>query len=120
MRMLFQQIEEFNAESRDGNLRFDDALDSLSMYQEITRQHPRSFLRDERRPSTYAEKLQTGQLADPATGIPHITGLRVDEISSDFMAQRYADTKKTSRPRPSLTSAMERANHRRILSGRGV
>ena len=120
MRMLFQQIEEFNAESRDGNLRFDDALDSLSMYQEITRQHPRSFLRDERRPSTYAEKLQSGQLADPATGIPHITGLRVDEISSDFMAQRYADTKKTSRPRPSLTSAMERANHRRILSGRGV
>jgi hypothetical protein len=101
IRVLLEQIEGFQAQARDGNLKNDDAVDALSMYQEVHRAGGVAQQAEDSRPLTPADKLAAGELIDRRTGIPVLTGMNASEIPLD-VALRLVLEAYDNKPRRSL------------------
>lgn len=85
--MLFQQLREFQAEARDGNLMHDDLADALSMYQQLKRSRaPRSPGDAPTAPGDAMDLLRSGETDYFGTGIPAVLGVRVQDLTRDILA----------------------------------
>lgn len=90
MRLLWEQIEEFNPEARDGNLQHDDAVDALAMYQQVARGRNSPLPVVDERPLTPTEQIARGQILDPRTGLPWLGAVNADELSDEAMMRLVA------------------------------
>jgi hypothetical protein len=85
VRELFYQIEEFNAEARGGNLQHDDLIDSVAMYQEVTRSRGVHQLIEPDVDKTPLQRLIAGELFNPDTGILNISAIRVEDLGREAL-----------------------------------
>lgn len=83
-RELYHQIEYFTMDMR--LLEHDDALDTLAMHQHLLRRQGASKTDEVVNLKTPAQLLQEGELLDPKTGVPHMTGLMADELTSELVS----------------------------------
>ena len=88
-RELFRQIEEFRADTADGNLDHDDAIDTLAQSQFIVRPTGALMQGTARSAETALDKLAAGRTHDERTGLPLIGGLNADEIPPETLRALY-------------------------------
>lgn len=80
-RMLFDQLEGFNPDARDGGLSNDDHLDTLSMASTGVMKGRLMQVRDEKAPTRdRLELLEEGETEDPDSKLPIILGYNLHEI----------------------------------------
>jgi hypothetical protein len=89
MRMLTQQISDFQGDLLNGNLRHDDAIDALAMYQYTVRSRMIHALQNEPT-KTLVDQLSEGALVDEASGLPLLSGLNADEVPIDVWNKMMA------------------------------
>lgn len=94
-RHLHHQIENFVPDdTHNNNLEHDDALDMLAMHSSILRRPGMSHLtkdqQDELR-KTFAQRLVKGELEDPQSGIPYLSGMVPSEVPVRALIERQYD-----------------------------
>jgi hypothetical protein len=88
-KQLFHQINEFRAESSDGNLQHDDLIDTLAMYQEIHRSSGRAKEDvPERRILRPLDMLSKNQTIDTETGLQPVMGINASDLSDELLSQQ--------------------------------
>lgn len=87
MKELFRQIEEFNADARDGNLQHDDLIDALSMHQDVSRSRSVHQMTSEGTDKSAIERACDGELIDSRTGLPTLSGVPLENLSKEHVAK---------------------------------
>ena len=89
---LFDQIEEFNPEARDGGLQHDDELDTVSMSMYIIRGKPGRSPTAEDSADDLMERFRNGEPHDDF-GFPIIHGLDIRNLTPDDIAAHMSQNK---------------------------
>ena len=89
---LFDQIEEFNPEARDGGLQHDDELDTVSMSMYIIRGKPGRSPTAEDSADDLMERFRNGETHDDF-GFPIIHGLDIRNLTPDDIAAHMSQNK---------------------------
>lgn len=87
-RELFHQVENFRADTMDGNLRHDDALDTLAMTQWVSRARAGEDQPLEV-PASPMDLFLSGRTTDPRTGVPLLGALDPSRFDSGQIAELY-------------------------------
>jgi hypothetical protein len=96
--MLFQQIDEFSPEARDGGLQNDDCLDLCAMTRDVVAGHlPRSKDEEQPAPDDPFAQIQKGNLTAP-DGTPYAFGLDLSKIPPSKI-QELLNARDAARPR---------------------
>jgi len=107
---MFHQIEDFQGDTKDGNLQHDDLIDALAMHPFAKRSRSGNQSFEPVQATSPAERLAAGEMFDPRTGLSNMSGVNASDLSLDVVASllnRAVENEK-ERARPTLTSALFR------------
>lgn len=100
-RNLFNQIEEFNPDARDGGLQHDDELDCFSMNMYVIKGRVRYFVdqnqQDSRDPLT---KIKEGDYTDKTTGLPVAYNIDWSQVSVGDLMEALGNGQDPPKGRP--------------------
>ena len=101
--MLFQQLETFRAEARDGNLQHDDLVDAMSMFQQLRRS--KSGAVEEHEPHSVTsplDALRAGESDYKHTGLNPMLGVNASQLTPDIVSRIIQAHHEGNSHRPSL------------------
>jgi len=104
--MLFRQVGEFQVEAKDGNLQFDDVIDTLAMHPYVKRGRSGNITQEPRVAATAIERLAQGETHDRTTGLSLLSGVNANEIPQEvvqkMITRAIEDERARRQRRPSL------------------
>lgn len=107
---LFHQVEEFQAEAKDGNLQHDDAVDALAMYQFVLRNRGAHSALPAEKKDTPVQRLQNGEVTD-SMGLPLVLSIDPNKLTREEFSgilEAYYDAADQSNSRRLLGTPLNR------------
>lgn len=80
---LIEQIRDFQQETKNGNLQYDDLLDTLAMSQYVAKSSERAKYQEDVRPVTAIDKIRRHEYQDPNTGINLVSALDISKLTCE-------------------------------------
>ena len=111
MAVLYNQIRNFRAEARDGNLQFDDVIDTLSMYAMVARSRGSRGVpgNEARKVSNPLDSIVSGEHGYKGTNLNPLLAVNASDLTEEaltrIMNQTRDEEEQRNRPRRSLVLA---------------